>query len=138
MSSATSHWLSFDLRAQAIPGNEVFPEPDYWVDSETFIREYKAMLADIVSRAGDLRAAFICKPPPLRDGSSRKWSRELIHGELQDDVDEVAAWFANEYDVYSTTVDFFGALGGDDAQFGAVWKSSSETTSRRWRGAPEI
>ena len=48
------------------------------------------------------------------DGSSRKWSRELIHGELQDDVDEVAAWFSNEYDVYSTTVDFFGALGGDD------------------------
>ena len=59
----------------AIPGNEVFPEPDYWVDSETFIREYKDMLADIVSRAGDLRAAFICKPPPLRDGSSQKWSR---------------------------------------------------------------
>ena len=97
----------------AIPGNEVFPEPDYWVDSETFIREYKDMLADIVSRAGDLRAAFICKPPPLRDGSSQKWSRDLIHGELQDDVDEVAQWFANEYDVYSTTVDFFGALGGD-------------------------
>ena len=24
-------------------------------------------------------------------------------------------WFQNEYDVYSTTVDFFGALGGDDA-----------------------
>ena len=64
--------------------------------------------------AGDLRAAFICKPPPLRDGSSRKWSRDLIHGELQDDVDEVAQWFQNEYDVYSTTVDFFGALGGDD------------------------
>ena len=37
----------------------------------------------------------------------------MIHGELQDDVDEVAQWFANEYDVYSTTVDFFGALGGD-------------------------
>ena len=42
---------SFDLRAQAIPGNEVFPEPDYWVDHETFIREYKAMLADITKGA---------------------------------------------------------------------------------------
>ena len=94
------------------------------------IRKLSPGLASEVTRHG--------KPPPLRDGSSRKWSRDLIHGELQDDVDEVAQWFSNEYDVYSTTVDFFGALGGDDAEFSAVWKSNSETTSRRWRGAPEI
>ena len=63
----------------AIPGNEVFPKPDYWVDSETFISQYNDPTWSYGTKASNTCAYVSQKVKP--DGTLARCKKKNTDGE---------------------------------------------------------